>query len=80
VASVAVVAGISAGVALGVQALTTSAPPQMSPLHPVTAYVLSGSGRVIPIRTATNTALRPIKVGRGPPAIAVAQQGGRAGA
>jgi len=37
-----------------------------------TAYVAnSGSGTVTPIRTATNTALKPIKVGLVPIAIAI---------
>ena len=64
VASVAVVAGVSAGAVLGVRALTKAAPPPASPRHPVTAYVLSGSGRVIPIRAAANQALPPVKLGR----------------
>jgi DNA-binding beta-propeller fold protein YncE len=44
------------------------------PAHPVTAYVVNfnnGSGTVTPIRTATNTALKPVKVGSGPVAIAI---------
>jgi len=37
-----------------------------------TAYVVNtDSGTVTPIRTATNTALAPVKVGRGPVAIAI---------
>ena len=36
-----------------------------------TAYVLSIGGTVTPIRTATNTASTPIKVGRDPDAIAI---------
>jgi YVTN family beta-propeller protein len=36
-----------------------------------TAYVADGSGAVVPIRTATNTALEPITVGSGPVAIAI---------
>jgi YVTN family beta-propeller protein len=34
--------------------------------HPVTAYVAGQSGTVTPIRTATNTALPPIRVAKGP--------------
>jgi YVTN family beta-propeller protein len=38
----------------------------------MTAYVANaGSGTVTPINTATNTALKAIKVGRGPVAIAI---------
>ena len=41
-------------------------------VHRAIAYVASdGSGTVTPIRTATNTALRPIKVGFNPGAIAI---------
>ena len=40
--------------------------------HRAVAYVAnSWSGTVTPIRTATNTALPPIKVGHGPEAIAI---------
>jgi photosystem II stability/assembly factor-like uncharacterized protein len=43
-----------------------------SPAHPVTAYVNhDDSGPATPIRTATNTALKPIKAGRSPAAIAI---------
>ncbi len=43
--------------------------------RPVTAYVTTGLGTVTPIRTATNRALTPIKVGRGPSAIAITPDG-----
>jgi DNA-binding beta-propeller fold protein YncE len=50
--------------------------------RPVTAYVLSSAspveplaGAVTPIRTATNTALKPITVGIGPAAIAITADG-----
>jgi YVTN family beta-propeller protein len=36
--------------------------------RPVTAYVAGQSGAVTPIRTATNTALAPIRIGKGPDA------------
>ena len=36
--------------------------------HPVTAYVAGQSGTVTPILTATNTALAPIRIGKGPDA------------
>jgi hypothetical protein len=43
-----------------------------SPAHRVIAYVAdAGSGTVTPIRTATNTALPPIKTGRIPIAIVI---------
>ena len=45
--------------------------PVASRAHRAIAYVASGSGTVTPIRTATNTALRPIKVGFNPGAIAI---------
>ena len=41
----------------------------------VTAYVGSGSGTVTPIRAATNTALKAIRVGRLPVAIAITPDG-----
>src|SRR5215467_10300818 len=44
--------------------------------HGATAYVTNpGSGTVTPIRTATNTALPPIKVGDYPQAIAITPDG-----
>ena len=43
--------------------------------QPVTVYAASGSGTVIPIRAATNTALKAIKVGRLPAAIAITAHG-----
>ena len=47
-----------------------------SPAHRVIAYVAdAGSGMVIPIRTATNTALPPIKAGRAPDVIAITPDG-----
>jgi YVTN family beta-propeller protein len=47
-----------------------------SPAHRVIAYVAdAGSGTVIPIRTATNTALPPIKAGRAPDTIAITPDG-----
>src|SRR5215813_10038232 len=77
VASIMVVAGMSAGAVVGVQALTRAAPPQASPRQLTTAYVLSGSGTVTPIRTATNKALPRIKLGKGrrPCAIAITPDG-----
>src|SRR5262252_769121 len=76
-ASVIVVAAMSAGVVIGAHALTRAAHPQASPHHLATAYVLGGSGTVTPIRTATNTALRPIRLGkrRSPCAIAITPDG-----
>jgi YVTN family beta-propeller protein len=45
---------------------------QARPTGPVTAYVVNHySGTVTPIRTATNTALKSIKVGQSPDAIAI---------
>jgi YVTN family beta-propeller protein len=42
------------------------------PAGPVTAYVANyNSDTVTPINTATNTALKPIKVGSNPQAIAI---------
>jgi YVTN family beta-propeller protein len=42
------------------------------PAGPVTAYVVNyNSDTVTPIRTATNTALKPIKTGRQPENIAI---------
>ena len=44
--------------------------------HGPIAYVVNaGSGTVTPIRTATNTALKPIKTGRLPQAIAITPDG-----
>ena len=44
--------------------------------HGATAYVTNpGSGTVTPIRTATNTALPPVKTGPGPVAIAITPDG-----
>jgi len=40
-----------------------------------TAYVANGSGTVTPIRTATSTALAPVKAGRLPQAIAITPDG-----
>ena len=77
VAGVAVAAGLSAGLAIGVQALTRAAP-EAGTAHPATAYVAnSRSGTVIPIRTATNTALTPIHVasGLGESTIAITPDG-----
>src|ERR1039457_3330058 len=46
------------------------------PARPVTAYVVSYfGGTVIPIRTTTSTALKAIKVGSLPVAIAITQNG-----
>jgi DNA-binding beta-propeller fold protein YncE len=45
-------------------------------VHPVIAYVAASvSGTVTPIRTATNTALPPVKVGVGANAIAITPDG-----
>jgi len=45
-------------------------------VQPVTAYVAShGAGTVTPIRAATSTALKAIKVGNGPVAIAITPGG-----
>ena len=45
-------------------------------VHRAIAYVVNEeSGTVTPIRTATNTALPPVKVGRAPNAIAVTPDG-----
>ena len=81
-ASVMVVAAMSAGVVIGAHALARPAHPQVSPHHLATAYVptayvLGGSGTVTPIRIATNTALRPIRLGkrRSPCAIAITPDG-----
>src|SRR6516162_2675815 len=44
--------------------------------HGATAYVTNpGSGTVTPIRTATNTALPPVKTGPGPVRIAITPDG-----
>src|SRR5262249_40306894 len=46
------------------------------PAHRFIAYVAdAGSGTVTPIRTATNTALPPIKVGRAPDTLAITPDG-----
>src|SRR6516162_1036340 len=81
-ASVMVVAVMSAGVVIGAYALARPAHPQVSPHHLATAYVptayvLGGSGTVTPIPIATNTALRPIRLGkrRSPCAIATTPDG-----
>ena len=42
---------------------------------PIVYVANSGSGTVTPIRTATNTALAPIKVGESPVAIAITPDG-----
>ncbi len=50
--------------------------PGASRAHRAIAYVANaGSGTVTPIRTATNTPLPPIKVGRGPDFIAITPDG-----
>jgi YVTN family beta-propeller protein len=50
--------------------------PPASPADGAIAYVVNqNSGTVTPIRTATNTALTPIKVGRSPYAIAITPDG-----
>src|SRR5690242_4882269 len=71
----AVIADPSA--ALGI-AHTRGMTSQASLAHPVIAYVTAGgthTGTVTPIRTATNTALRPVKVGQSPEAVAVTLDG-----
>src|ERR1700678_649794 len=46
------------------------------PAHRVTAYVTNlYSGTVTPINTAPNVALKPVKVGSGPDAIAITPDG-----
>jgi large repetitive protein len=53
-----------------------STAPRARPAHPVTAYVANqGSDTVTPVDTATNKALKAIKVGSGTYAIAVAPDG-----
>jgi YVTN family beta-propeller protein len=50
---------------------TASTAPRARPAHPVTAYVANqGSDTVTPVDTATNTALKAIKVGPDPRGIA----------
>ena len=75
VAGVAVLAGICGGLVIGAQALSRVQPPAGT-VHSATAYVLNtSSNTVTPIRTATSTALPPVKVGGTPCAIAVTPDG-----
>jgi DNA-binding beta-propeller fold protein YncE len=56
----------------GASAATAGSPAsQARSARPATAYVVSDSGTVTPIRTAANTAGKPIKVGSYPRAIAI---------
>ena len=53
-----------------------STAPRVRATHPVTAYVANqGSDTVTPIDTATNTALKAIKVGPDPRSIAIPPNG-----
>jgi YVTN family beta-propeller protein len=71
---IAAVACGSAGGTLGVSTALRS--PGVTPADGAIAYVIyQNSGTVTPIRTATNTALPPIKVGRCASAIAIAPDG-----
>ena len=66
--------GLTQAGAAGAGGTTSRAPAPAG--DPVTAYVAGyGSGTVTPIRTATNTALKSIKVGVHPDAIAITPDG-----
>lgn len=70
----AVGAGIAASGLAGSGAAGISAPALTTVARPVpvtACIVSSGSGTVTPVRTATNTALRAIKVGAHPVAMAI---------
>jgi hypothetical protein len=74
--AIAGTAAVAAVITVAVPALggiLSSPGPGASRAHPVIAYVgaYTPSGTVIPIRTATNTALPPIKTGRSPGTIAI---------
>ena len=75
----AVTAAVAAVISIAVPALGgifVSHGPGASRADRAIAYVANaGSGTVTPIRTATNTALRPIKTGRTPAAIAITPDG-----
>ena len=75
VEAVAGIAAVAAMLSVAVPALggiLASHGPGAGRAHRFIAYVVnSGSGTVTPIRTATNTALPPIKTGLGPDAIVI---------
>jgi YVTN family beta-propeller protein len=74
--AVAGTAAVAAVISVAVPALGgifASHGPGVSPARRAVAYVANeGSGTVTPIRTATNTALPPVRTGRNPDAIAIA--------
>jgi YVTN family beta-propeller protein len=71
-AAVAVPALLGTTLSHGPAAPQTARGPARGPIAYVTNLL---SGTVTPIRTATNTALPPVKVGRGPVAIAITPDG-----
>ena len=71
-AAAAAVVGVILGTQGVVSTVHSPAPaasghgPGAGSAHPVTAYVAGQSGMVTPILTASNTALAPIRIGKGP--------------
>jgi YVTN family beta-propeller protein len=78
--AVAITAAVAAAIFVAVPALGgisgSHSPQGAGRAQRVIAYVANrGSGTVTPIRTATNTALPPIKAGDGPAAIVITPDG-----